>query len=325
LCYNKPMPDSESGEGVNETQSKPEVPPAPPAPAVAQPPELIAQIKPTPEVATREPAAEVQGNICGSNDREAPSARQMVWLTAIIAFATIVNAGIFYLESESTGKQIDKLTNKAGGIVDSMNNALSDNRDALSKAFQANQKALEASERRSREALNASIAIAHNEQRAWIIVPHKYGLVDFVANGPITYSMGFINTGKTPADSVKAVVRAQVIETGHDPSFSYESGTSNTFQVGELVPNDDEPPQQLQARANGAIIVLSDEGLRRIRYAGTDYVAIYGEVTYRDIAGNHWMRFCHEVYTGPQEQGHTPQKCGQYNSSGDGGTPPKFR
>ena len=62
----------------------------------------------------------------------------MVVLTGIIAAATIVNIGIFYLESEDTATQIKKLSEKAGGIVDSMNTALSDNRDAISKAFNFN-------------------------------------------------------------------------------------------------------------------------------------------------------------------------------------------
>src|ERR1043166_8732647 len=117
------MPDSESGQAINETQGKAEVPPAPPDPVMAQPPERIAKTKPAPAVAPPEPASEAQDNMRGIQEREAPSARQMVWLTAIIAFATIVNVGIFYLESESTGKQIDKLSDKAGGIVDSMNRA----------------------------------------------------------------------------------------------------------------------------------------------------------------------------------------------------------
>src|SRR5258708_31248547 len=70
--------------------------------------------------------------------RVGPSERWMIVLTGIIAVATGWNVWIFYLESESTGKQIDKLSDKAGGVVDSMNHALADNRDALSKALEAN-------------------------------------------------------------------------------------------------------------------------------------------------------------------------------------------
>ncbi len=69
----------------------------------------------------------------------------MTRLTAIIAFATAINVIVFYLESESTSKQIDKLTDKAGEIVDSMNTALSDSREAISKAFGENKAALDAS------------------------------------------------------------------------------------------------------------------------------------------------------------------------------------
>src|SRR5260370_32733020 len=48
------------------------------------------------------------------------SAIWMIVLTGIIAVATGLNVWIFYLESESTGKQIDKLSGKAEGIVTSM-------------------------------------------------------------------------------------------------------------------------------------------------------------------------------------------------------------
>ena len=151
------MPDSEPGEAVHDKQNKTEVPPAPPTPAITQPSESLAKPQPTPAVAPPESTTEVQGDIRKAKDREAPSARQMVWLTAIIAFATIVNAGIFYLESEATGKQIDKLSDKAGGIVGAMNSALSDSRTAITKAFEQNKAALDASTEQSGKALNASI------------------------------------------------------------------------------------------------------------------------------------------------------------------------
>ncbi len=148
----------------------------------------------------------------------------------------------------------------------------------------------------AQKAMDASIALAHNEQRAWVIFPHKYALVDFAANGPITYSAGFRNIGRTPADAVQAIVRAEIVASRNEPSLSYEPGTSNIFRSGELVPNDDEPPQKLQARAEHMPIIISSERLRRIQ-SGGEYVAIYGQVTYKDIAGDHWMRFCVEVNT----------------------------
>jgi cell division protein FtsL len=174
----------------------------------------------------------------------------------------------------------------------------------------------------AQKALNASIAMAHNEQRAWIIVPRKYGLVDFVANGPITFSVGFLNTGKTPAESVTAIVRAQVIANHDDPTFTYERGTSYTYRIGELVPNDEGAPQKVQARSDHIPIIVSADQLKRIQ-SGIEYVAIYGQVAYVDIAGSHWMRFCNEVNASqPQEEGETPNKCAQYSSSGDGKAAP---
>ncbi len=54
----------------------------------------------------------------GKNNKGiAPAEVLMVILTAIIAFATVVNVIVFYLESEGTGKQIDKLTGLNQGTV----------------------------------------------------------------------------------------------------------------------------------------------------------------------------------------------------------------
>ena len=186
------------------------------------------------------------------------------------------------------------------------------------------QKNRTASEIQSREALDASIALAHNEQRAWIIVPSKYGLIDFVNNGPVSYQIAFTNTGKTPASVVDAIVRAQIIESGKDPDFRYPQGTSDSYVVGELVPNNEEQPAYLQARNAGSPIILTTYQVERIR-AGLDYIAVYGNVTYRDIAGQHWMKFCRAAYTGERKKGKTPNKCGQYNTSGDGEAQPNFR
>jgi hypothetical protein len=136
--------------------------------------------------------------------------------------------------------------------------------------------------------------------------------------------MGFVNAGKTPASRVNALVRAQVVPRGQEPSFTYPPGTSTQYEVGELVPNDEQAPVQLQARDANAAVSLAAEQVERIM-AGLDYVATYGEVTYSDIAGRHWMRFCRAAYTGPREKGRTPQKCGQYNSSGDGKALPNFQ
>ena len=195
--------------------------------------------------------------------------------------------------------------------------------DRLIAQQQRTADAMEGSLQRSKAALDASIAIAHNEQRAWIVIPSKYGVFDIVANGPITYSIAFLNTGKSPADSVEAIVRGEVLTAGKEPSLTYESGTSNEFHVGELVPNDDEP-RKLEVRAAHSSVILTQYQVERIR-AGMDYIAFYGEASYRDLAGMHWMRFCKgtPLDIPLAEKAITPMTCAAYNSSGNGRIPPR--
>jgi hypothetical protein len=129
-----------------------------------------------------------------------PSSLWMVILTAIIALATGANVWIFYLESESTGKQIDKLTDKAGGIVDSMNHALSDNRDALSKAFEANRNALIANENQAKTALDASVKASNLQLRPYLVAAE----LEWVDRNPASVNgfryanVRFRNTGQNP-------------------------------------------------------------------------------------------------------------------------------
>jgi hypothetical protein len=177
--------------------------------------------------------------------------------------------------------------------------------------------------RAAERSLQGTIALAHNERRAWIVVPAKYGVFDIVANGPVAYSIAFLNTGKTPAASVEAIVRGEVMAAGKEPSLTYDPGTSNEFHVGELVPNQEEP-RQLEVRAEHFSIILTQYQVERIR-AGVDYIAIYGEASYRDEAGLHWMRFCKgsPLNATLAEPTRTPKRCAAYNSSGNGRIPPR--
>ena len=181
------------------------------------------------------------------------------------------------------------------------------------------QKNRAASEVQSREALDASITIAHNEQRAWIVARTPTTPVRFGAKEPITFPVNFVNIGKTPAANVEAYVRVELVQSGREPSFSYEPGTSMIFRNGELVPND-EVSHEIPARARHDPIILTLDRVSRL-LDGSEYAAFYGDVTYQDISGRHWTRFCREFYRGPTDMWY-PKKCYAYNSSGDGKLPP---
>jgi hypothetical protein len=175
------------------------------------------------------------------------------------------------------------------------------------------------SQRNSKAALDASITLAHNEQRAWIVARDPSTPIKFAAKEPITFPVSFVNIGKTPAANIEAFVRVELMQSGQEPSFNYVPGTSMTFRNGELVP-DDEVSREIPARANHDPIILTLDRVSRL-LDGSEYAAFYGDVTYQDISGRHWMRFCRELYRGPTDMWY-PKKCYAYNSSGDGRLPP---
>ncbi len=140
----------------------------------------------------------------------------MIWLTAIIAGATILNVVFFVLESNSSTKSVDRLSEKAEGIVGTMNKALSDNRDAIDKAFKENKDSLDAAAERDRKVLAAgerSLRIASEQmelsQRPWLQVAGR-------VSGPLYYNVNganlqiayiITNTGNTPAVHVRFEAR----------------------------------------------------------------------------------------------------------------------
>src|SRR6202049_763937 len=139
-------------------------------PVDSQPPQLapVAESPLSARIQTENPAthqAESQHTSSHENEKGAGlSDMLMVILTGLIFLATAANVLIFYLESESTGKQIDKLTETAGGIVGAMNTTLSDSQRDIRNAFDQNRAAVEASTKQSKRALDASIEALRNDQ-----------------------------------------------------------------------------------------------------------------------------------------------------------------
>lgn len=192
---------------------------------------------------------------------------------------------------------------------------------SMEGSMRQSRESLSATLKQGKVALDTSIAIAHSEQRAWIVTRTPSSPASFAAKGPITFPVSFVNIGKTPAANVEESVRVQLIQSGKEPSFSYEPGTSMSFRSGDLVPND-EISHEIPARANRDPIILTLDEVSRL-LDGSEYAAFYGDVTYEDISGPHWMRFCRELYKGPTDMWY-PKKCYAYNSSGDGKVPPKM-
>jgi hypothetical protein len=155
-------------------------------------------------------------------DRIKQAEKWMIILTAIIALATIANVFFFVLESTSSTKSVDRLTEEAKGIVGTMDQALSDNRKAISKAFEENKRALDAAAERDSKVLTSgekSIGIAAEQmelsQRPWLRVKAK-------VDGPLYYDQHganlqvdyvVTNTGNSPAVHVRWNALLQIVNS----------------------------------------------------------------------------------------------------------------
>ena len=221
----------------------------------------------------------------------------MIALTAIIALATGANVWIFYLESEGTGRQIDKLSFKAGGIVDSMNKAISSNRDALTKAFEANMEAVKAAERQSKSTLDAARDMSRTDQRAWM---------DMIINAPPTFqedrpfsaSAEMKNLGKTPAKNIKFGYLFEGVLPSANPVFDDKRlGFVNSGML---------PPQGPATLPIEITPGKPDEllGIGRFEAIRDGKIVVYywGRINYDDVFGYpHWLQFCY-IYNVPHRR-----------------------
>lgn len=179
-----------------------------------------------------------------------------------------------------------------------------------------------ASQAQSKAALDATIALARNDQRAWVNVPDQYGIPELVIGQTVSYKMGFVNTGKTPAWKLRAKVRGEFVFP--KPAFTFPEGYYSSFYLGQLPPSYNPAPTVLQIRA-GFFASPLDTQMKEIVERGNMYVAIYGELTYGDIAGQHWLRFCKSEGQSPwsDDQGNS-RECADYNAFGDGSLPSRI-
>lgn len=125
------------------------------------------------------------------------------------------------------------------------------------------------------------------DQRAWM------GITHIVATGeigkPKSISIGFKNTGKTPAKYVNTIMTVDVIKWDAEPDFANikhshtdsreivapQQPITNTYDFTE------HPEKQISDTQTLGII------------SGSMRVVVYGIVTYEDIFGiHHWIKYC---------------------------------
>lgn len=214
-----------------------------------------------------------------------PNDRWMTRLTAIIAFATAINVIVFYLESESTSKQIDKLTDKAGEIVDSMNTALSDSREAISKAFGENKAALDAGQKQSKAALDASIEAFRNDERAWVATS-SFDKTNLEIGKPFMIRFIIKNTGKSPA-RVRSVTIINPVKKGELPDLD-EAPNDPVSRQGIIAPQG-----AYRLEVDGTKDSVLTQSSRDAITSGQLTIYVYGTICYSDVfRRDHWTEFC---------------------------------
>jgi len=226
----------------------------------------------------------------------------MTFLTAIIAVATAINVWLFYMESESTSKQIDKLTDKAGSIVASMNTALSDNRTAISNAFRENKDALDTNSQQTRRALDASIIASNNTLRPYVYVA-TLAMRRTVAEGQRMQGEGGVfNAGHTPA--IRTTVCADLVVLGSAdnlgddypcPSPRNPRGAgSPTHSIAVIGPGN--PPVLVRSPGTTANPGNQPAGtFERLISSGALRMYFYGDITYYELLSPknmHRSQFC---------------------------------
>lgn len=211
----------------------------------------------------------------------------MIVLTAIIAGATAANVVVFYLESESTSKQIGFLSSKAGEIVGSMNTALSDSREAINRAFSENQRAIEASTAQNEAALDASIESSRLDHRAWVTVESVALGETPTPKHPLKAVVAWKNSGKTPALNV--VSGGIVFEMGRFPDPEPPSSTPAGQASSKGVIGPGEPARTFIESTE----VVPDGNWVEVFNVGNGMIFARGFATYTDIYGReHRTNFC---------------------------------
>jgi hypothetical protein len=158
---------------------------------------------------------------------------------------------------------------------------------ATAETLKSVESARKSSDAASKQALGATIDNFHKDQRAWVGFTKMEGIPksgeDFIPTA------NFINSGRTPAFEVRAVMGGIVDQIGKEPSFQFPPFNENVGSRNQFMPN---VPYN-----NGIYIDWTpqipqrDFGSRVAAKEVTVYVV--GRFDYKDSFGvPHWTTFC---------------------------------
>jgi hypothetical protein len=148
------------------------------------------------------------------------------------------------------------------------------------------QKTLEASNKQSKAALDATIAQFRDEQRAWV------GAVEFVRPSNLevgkkaTFNFVISNSGKTPALHVTQKIAAWPFLKGQE---FHPVWTPITTESAVIVL---QPGMRITISTNEQSAPNTETSIARLK-SGEEVMYVYGQITYRDVAGRtHYSHFC---------------------------------
>jgi hypothetical protein len=124
------------------------------------------------------------------------------------------------------------------------------------------------------------------DERAWVAVTSVNG-TGLEAGKKFTYSVHFVDTGKTPARNVVIHPGDELAPRGQTPNLSVEMGA---VRLGVLSPSSERTYDNGPIPPTRNIQTMMKEDLDVLR---TKTLYVHGKITYDDIFGcHHWIAYC---------------------------------
>jgi hypothetical protein len=142
------------------------------------------------------------------------------------------------------------------------------------------------------------------EQRPWLFQDLVTAPTSAKVNEPIAVDFEMINTGKTTALQVEAMVMIGKVDYWHSSDLSQAFKVAFIQQYGNVnqgVRTANYPPVfwRKETTAGPTPVLPTDSDVNDL-IEGKSFIQIWGEIDYRDVFGQqHWTRFCEWKALGP--------------------------
>ncbi len=124
------------------------------------------------------------------------------------------------------------------------------------------------------------------DQRAWVAVTAVNSKQPPQIKQRFTYSVHFIDTGKTPASNVVIHAGDELLDKGQQPNFSLDT----PVRLGVLSPGSERTFENGPVPTTRAVNTMTEADLAVLK---VKTLSIHGKITYDDIFGcHHWITYC---------------------------------